>query len=157
MAMANKELRFTRARQAVPIWLFAAMCLIAAVTLGACAWFGSVPVWLVPLPLLPAALAIRLAVHMVRHAYIILSPVGIEIFPVFRAEKRMIVVMWQEIERIEAEEGSNWLRIEYPGENAGGVVLSLSPIPLKLRPLLLKAVRGRIATLSDQPSTTNIS
>ena len=48
-------------------------------------------------PLALAAVVARVAVGLTRHAYLILTPLGIEIFPFFRPAEGMRLVMWQEV------------------------------------------------------------
>ncbi len=94
----EKELRFTRSGQAALFWLLAAVCAAVAMTLAATSIYRDTnpdlphPAWaLVPLGL--AVLAARLAVGLTRHAYLILTPLGIEIFPFFRPAEGMKLVV----------------------------------------------------------------
>ena len=148
VAEPHKELRFTRARQAVPFWIAAAMCLAATLALTVT---GSLrhenpalphPLW----ALLPASLAIlliRTALHCTRHAYLILSPLGVEIFPFFRPAKNMQLIPWAQI--ADAEAGHHFITLHFDPDQRSGIHLSLSPVPENLRPLLARAILGRVA------------
>jgi hypothetical protein len=82
--------------------------------------------------------------HLTRHAYLILTPMGLEIFPFFRPAKRMQMVFWQEISDAEIDEREKWLTLHFNDERTAGMHLSLSPVRKKLRELLAKAVLGRL-------------
>ncbi|MBB5351173.1 hypothetical protein HNR46_001407 [Haloferula luteola] len=143
VAEPHKELRFTRARQAAVFFLAAGVALSSAVTLVAIAIFrGSPhPAWAA----LPCALAIgliRLALHCARHAYLILTPIGIEIFPLIRPASGMQVVAWSEIIAIDIEDEDH-LTLHFNSERTAGIHLTLSPISHQVRPLLIRALEGR--------------
>jgi hypothetical protein len=148
VAEPQKELRFTRTAQAT---LF---CVVAAVAIMA----GIVFFLLIPyrkefpdlphpawgwLPILAGAGLLRLAYHCVKHAYLILTPLGIEIFPFFRPAAGMQLVAWAQITGAEAE-GSR-LTLHFNEEKTSGIHLSLGPIPAARRDLVTKAVLGRVA------------
>ncbi|RYD37422.1 MAG: hypothetical protein EOP86_03545 [Verrucomicrobiaceae bacterium] len=84
MKAPEKELRFTRSRQSVPFWLLGMVLALAALGLGIM-WRENLslwpPWWLALLPLTGAIGAFWLALRLTRHAYLLLSPVGVEIFP----------------------------------------------------------------------------
>ena len=153
----EKELRFTRARQAVPFWLLASILAASAITLLATATMRDTnpglphPVWAI-LPALSALLCGRFAWHLTRHAYLILSPLGVEIFPLFRPSRTMSVVSWQEIALAEASSDMNRLTLHHNPEKSSGVHLSLRPIPMELRRLLVHAVCRRISAGKEQPA-----
>ena len=145
----EKELRFTRANQAVVFWLLAAMLGTAAITLLACAYYRDVnpalphPMWAF-LPLVPAWLSAKLAHRLTRHAYLILTPLGIEVFPFIRPQSGMRVIYWQEIDSVDANEPLSAMTLHFDANKTGGVHLSLRPIPRRRRDLLLHAVRERV-------------
>lgn len=147
IAEPHKELRFTRAGQAVPFWVAAAVCAAGAVLLLSIATQRhanpDLPhhLW----ALIPVALCwlfARAAVHCTRHAYLILSPLGVEIFPLFRPAKGMRMIPWANVESFEA--GSRVVTLHFRGDTPGGVHLTLSPILRNQRPLLVKALEGRL-------------
>lgn len=145
-----KELRFTRSGQAVWFWVFAATFAAAAVTLAATVIYRDSnpqlphPAWVL-LPLGLALLAARLAVHLTRHAYLILSPLGIEVFPFFRPAARMRLVVWQEVAAAELNASMTLLTLHYNSARTSGIHLSLKPIRADLRNLLATAILGRVA------------
>jgi len=149
VAEPHKELRFTRAAQAVPFWLAAAVCAVAALVLGAVSLYRPEnpalphPLWAL-LPLVLAWLCLRVAIRCTRHAYLILSPLGVEIFPFFRPVSGMQMVPWAQIAG--AEVGERTLTLHFNEEQSAGIHLSLTPIPRARRPLLAKAIEGRLTT-----------
>lgn len=143
----HKELRFTRAAQAVPFWLAAAMCLMAAITLVAVGQYRADnpdlphPGWAL-LPLMLAWLAARLALRCTRKAYLILTPLGIEVFPFLRPAESMQIVHWSEIHAVDIDDRQ--LTLHFNPERSSGIHLSLAPIPRPRRELLRQAVDGRV-------------
>lgn len=144
----EKELRFTRSGQAAVFWVASAVFMAVAVTLGATSLYRDVnpqlphPVWSV-LPLLLAAASAWLAVHLTRHAYLILTPLGIEIFPFFRPANGMRLVLWQEVSAAEVNADATFLTLHHDAEKTSGIHLSLRPVRADRRDLLAKAVIGR--------------
>ena len=150
VAEPHKELRFTRAGQAQGFIIAAAVsfafALIIAVT-----WLMGHPDfhWWMPLiPLIIAALLTRLAARSARHAYLILTPLGIEIFPLIKPEKNLNLVYWTQLDDAEFDEELTTLKLHYNEEKTAGAILSLKPILTKKRPLLKKALEGRLAEKS---------
>lgn len=144
----EKELRFTRAGQAAVFWIAAAVLAAAALTLIATSIYRDInpalphPLWcLVPFAL--CILAARFAVRLTRHAYLILTPLGIEIFPFFRPAAGMNLISWQEIHSAEVDGNFHRLTLHHNAEKTSGVHLSLRPIEAARRPLLAKAVIAR--------------
>lgn len=145
----EKELRFTRSRQAVAFWMAAAICVAVAVTLLATSIYRAEapeiphPAWAL-LPLTGAFFCCRKAIHLTRHAYLILTPLGIEIFPFFKPADGMRLVTWQEIGAAEVDENLTVLTLHHDAARTSGIHLSLSPIQADRRSLLAKAVLGRL-------------
>lgn len=143
----EKELRFTRARQAVVFWVVAAMSAMAVVTVVVVSLERAEnprlphPAWAL-IPLAICGLAVRLAIRLTRHAYLILTPLGVDVFPFFRPEKGMRTVFWNEIDSFEAD-GCR-LTLHFNAERTAGLHLSLRPIPGGRRSLLVEALRGRL-------------
>jgi hypothetical protein len=146
----EKELRFTRSGQAALFWVLAAVLGAVGVTLLATAIYRDInpllphPAW----ALLPIGLAVavaRLATSLTRHAYLILTPLGIEIFPFFRPAEGMRLVAWQELAAAEVNARMTRLTLHHNLEKSSGIHLSLKPIRADRRSLLAKAVIGRLA------------
>ena len=144
-----KELRFTRAGQAVVFWVLGAVLTAVAVTVVATALYRDInpqlphPLWAL-IPLVVAVLAVRLAAGLTRHAYLILTPLGIEIFPFFRPAAGMRLVVWQEIAAAEVNAATTVLTLHHDAAKTSGIHLSLKPIRADRRQLLATAVIGRI-------------
>jgi hypothetical protein len=146
----EKELRFTRSGQAALFWVAAAMLAAVAITMLATACYRSInpqiphPLW----ALIPLAMAVgvgRVAVSLTRHAYLILTPLGIEIFPFFRPAEGMRLVTWQEVSAAEVNATTTRLTLHHDAEKTSGIHLSLKPIRADRRCLLAKAVIGRLS------------
>lgn len=146
----EKELRFTRSGQAAVFWLAAAICAAITITLLATSIYRDVnpqlphPAWAIA-PLVFSMLLARLAIRLTRHAYLILSPLGIEIFPFFRPSHGMQLVTWQELDSAEVDAESTCLTLHRNPEKSSGLHLSLRPIRKDRRCLLAKAVIGRVS------------
>lgn len=145
----EKELRFTRSGQAPLFWVAAAVFTCAAVILLACAQYRAVnpylphPAWAL-IPLVLAVAAARTAVRLTRHAYLILTPLGIEIFPFFRPARGLRLVTWQEIADARIDPELTLLTLHHDLERTSGIHLSLAPIRADRRELLAKAVAVRV-------------
>lgn len=149
VAEPEKELRFTRSGQAVQFCVLGAVFAGVAVTLVATGCYREInpdlphPAWAVPGFVLAAG-CFWLAWHLAKHAYLILSPLGLEIFPFFRPSKDMRIVMWQEIVGADVDDRERWLTLHFNAEKTSGMHLSMRPVRRKLRSLLAKAVLGRV-------------
>lgn len=146
----HKELRFTRAGQAVGFCVAGAICAGVAVTLLATGYYRDInpavshPAWAAPFAVAAAGF-FALARHLAKHAYLILTPIGLEVFPFFRPSKGMQVVMWQEIDAAEIDSKESRLTLHFNAERTAGMHLSLRPVRRKTRSLLAKAVLGRVS------------
>jgi hypothetical protein len=144
----EKELRFTRSGQAVVFWVTSAVLTAVGMTLLATSVYREInpqlphPAWAVP-PLVLAAASVWLAVRLTRHAYLILTPLGIEIFPFFRPSSGMRLVLWQEIDSAEVDAEHTLLTLHHDAAKTSGIRLSLRPIRSDRRDFLGKAVLGR--------------
>lgn len=152
VAEPHKELRFTRVGQAQAFMVIAAVsfafCLLIALT----SFMGHPSFrWWMPLPFLALALFLgRLSGRCARHAYLILTPLGVEIFPLFKPEDNLNLVYWTQIDDAEFDEELTTLKLHYNPEKTGGIILSLKPILTKKRPLLQKALLGRLAEKTEK-------
>lgn len=146
----EKELRFTRSGQAVLFWVVAAVLAAMAVTLAATSIYRDInpqlphPAWTL-VPLLLAVVSLRLAVGLTRHAYLILTPLGIEIFPFFRPASGMRLVVWQEVADAEVNADMTLLTLHHDAAKTSGIHLSLRPVRADRRDLLARAVIGRVS------------
>ena len=146
----EKELRFTRSGQASLFWVGAAVLAAVAITLLATAIYRDInprlphPAWAL-VPLILAGGLVRLASGLTRHAYLILTPLGIEIFPFFRPSAGMRLVLWQEVNHAEVDKKLTRLTLHHDAEKSFGIHLSLTPIRTDRRTLLAKAVIGRLS------------
>lgn len=146
----DQELRFTRSEQAMVFWITGAVCLMCALVFLLLIPYRKdnpelpSPAW-AAVPLAIAFLAGRIALRCTRHAYFILTPLGIEIFPLFRPDKHLRLVVWNEIDHAETPESKPLLILHHDSERKSGVVLSLTPIAKNRRDLFLRAVEGRLA------------
>jgi hypothetical protein len=144
----EKELRFTRSGQAVLFWLAAAVLGTAAITLLATSIYRETnpelphPAWALA-PLAGAVISARLAWRLTRHAYLILTPIGIEIFPFFRPEAGMALVSWQEVDAVEVNARRTRLTLHHDAARTSGIHLSLRPLRADRRDLLIKVMAGR--------------
>ena len=149
----EKELRFTRSGQAGLFWMTAAVSTSVGITMLATSIYRDInpelphPAW-AAVPLVLALLMARVAVRLTRHAYLILTPLGIEIFPFFRPAAGMRLVTWQEIHHAEVNEKATRLTLHHDPEKTSGIHLSLTPIRADRRSLLAKAVLGRLSPAS---------
>jgi hypothetical protein len=160
VAEPQKELRFTRAGQAVVFWIAAAACIMAGLVFFLIAPYRADtpelphPAWgLVPIGL--GLILMRLAWHCAKYAYLLLSPIGIEIFPFFRPGTNMQVIPWAQIAAADID--AKRLTLHFSAEKTSGIHLSLSPIAKDRRALLAKAIQGRLpatpaASTSPSPS-----
>lgn len=146
----EKELRFTRSGQAIWFWMGSAVSAAIAVTMLATAIYRDTnpdlphPLWAI----LPFSISFglgRWAMGLTRHAYLILTPLGIEIFPFFRPAAGMQLVMWQELDHAEVDENFRRLTLHRDAAETSGIHLSLAPISRAHRTLLAKAVIGRLS------------
>jgi hypothetical protein len=140
-----KELRFTRSHQAITFVIAGALFLCATAGLLLLWWqrLDSPPsVWWALLPMTAAWGCFRLAVHLTRHAYLLLSSIGIEIFPFLRPAQNMQLFSWAEIQHAEVSGDERFLVLTLAGYEDAKVIISLAPVKPAARPLLAKAVSG---------------
>lgn len=141
----EKEIRFTRSAQARTFAIVGAIFIGIAATLFFTAVLGTgSPIHpLVPLPvLLPAAGAFWLSYRCAKHAFVILSPVGIEFFPFFKPSQNFQLWSWSQFHHAEVI-GQKFF-LHFNEEETGGAVISLSPMTEGSRKLLDMAIEGRM-------------
>lgn len=149
IAEPEKELRFTRITQALLFYGIGVIMFTIAMSLFILStqdWDMSgplLPIWAAWLciPLLALCfISFRVGLRCTRHAYIILNPLGIEIFPFSKPEKNLQLIYWSEV--ADAEVSHKQLILHFNEEKKSGIVASLAPIPKKQRILLREAVLG---------------
>ena len=145
VANPEKEIRFTRSGQARLFAVLGAICLGVAFTLVAPLLYGhQSPIhslWTIP-PLALASGLFWLSFHCGRHAFVILSPVGIELFPLIRPSKNYRLWSWAEFYHAEIQK--NRLYLHNDAEKTSGAVISLSPLTASGRELFVRAIEGRM-------------
>ena len=144
----SRELRFTRSKQSVYFALILGVLLAAVVTLLLI--FSTVvhetgssealpyPFYLIPLLLSLAALSGWLSYHCMSKPYLILSSLGVELFPFWRPFKNFQLVEWGIIEEVEVE-GSK-ITLHFNKEKTSGVVFTRAPLSDKSQKLLIEAL-----------------
>ncbi len=155
VAEPEKELRFTRAAQAPLFYLLAiiSFCVAMAFFILSTQNWSTSPLlpgwWWVCFPtLILFVIFLRLGMRCSRHAYILLTPLGVEVFPFFKPEKNLQVIYWSEIADAEVQLEKCQLTLHYNQEKTGGVVVTLKPILPAQRELLATAVNGVMAKLA---------
>jgi len=146
----EKELRFTRAGQARVFVLLAALGMAMILGSGMLAWVphdGLIPphVWQwvgIIFALLWTAVAIWAVAYCVTHAYILLTPLGVEVFSFFYPTKYYRLIPWADIETLRLDEAMKWVAFDQHG--GGGVYLSLAPLLPRQRELLREALQRRL-------------
>ncbi|MGB0645394.1 MAG: hypothetical protein ACPGQF_11650 [Akkermansiaceae bacterium] len=147
IAEPHKEIRFTRAGQAQGFMVIAAVSFAFFLLIGL-TWFMGHPTftWWMALPfLILSALMTRLSAYCARHAYLILTPLGIEIFPLIKPHKNLNLVYWAQIIDADFDEEFTVLKLHLNEDQSAGIILSLKAIPMKKRPLLRRALESRLA------------
>jgi hypothetical protein len=152
VARPEQELRFTRSRQAMT-FLAAGMVIFC---LACLVFFTGAPVsdiaadqanhrslWALPI-MVPALSCFWAVVHCTRHAYIILTPLGVELFPFWRPSRNMQVIYWPEIRSAGVSGDLRTLTIKL---KSGQIMATLVPITRRARTLLKQAVEGRMAKM----------
>jgi hypothetical protein len=79
---------------------------------------------------------------------LIVTPLGIEIFPFFRPAQGMRLILWQELDHAEMNAKTTRLTLHHDSGKTSGIHLSLMPIRADRRTLLAKAVFGRLSPAS---------
>ena len=147
VAEPHKELRFSRSAQARLFFLLGSTFITIAIFLAAASFTAGLefPLWWAAFPLVPALPCFLLAYHCVRHAYLILTPLGIELFPFFNPHRNLQVLYWSEIDHAEISGDLRTLTIHYNADRTAGIKATLSPLLSAKRQLLQRAIEGRMA------------
>jgi len=146
IAEPHKELRFTRSAQAQGFFVVTAVAFAFGLLIGVTALMGHPNFqWWMPLPFfLLTGFLVPFSMRCARHAYLILTPLGIEVFPLLKPEKNLNLIYWNQLHSADFNDDLTLLKLHFDKEQTGGVVLSLKPIQEKQRPLLKKALEGRL-------------
>lgn len=146
----QQEIRFTRNGQAVHFVILAVFFACIGIGLYMLSWemwsVSQEPLlqdsWygLLAIPLVAAC--VWMAIHLTKHAYLIFSPVGIEVFPFFKPSTNMNVLLWNEVEEVEVIEADKMLRVQLLSEGDHQVFISTAPFNPKTRELLKHTVEG---------------
>lgn len=150
VAKPERELRFTRMAQAPLFYFISAVAAAAAlgiIILSTQKWGMSPPPmhqwwWLIIPDIFIGWWFLRLGLSCNQYAYLILTPLGLEIFPFFNARRNLQVIYWTQI--AEVDYGSSKLTIHFSEQKNSGVIISLRPIAPQQRELLKKAIEGRM-------------
>lgn len=159
----EKEIRFTRAAQGRMWLILAALHIAIASGVFVLATQGTefeAPrlqgfAWTAAFPLLGAWAMFRLAVRCIRHAYLIFTPLGVEIFPLLRPEKSMQLLLWTEIQSLEFDATARRLVIHFDEQKSAGVIVSLAPILPARRELLRVLVQSINQRRASAETTTH--
>lgn len=157
IAEPEKEIRFTRSAQATVFLVAAVLCCALCICTLFCAFvnwgytdYTFTNYWWVSLfPLIPAFILYRIGIHCIKHAYIILTPMGVELFPFWKPQKNLQVIFWSDIDHADVE--GNLLKLHNDAEETGGTIISLKPIIRNQHHLLARAINGRLAK-KDEPN-----
>lgn len=95
--------------------------------------------------LVPAVLCLAAGCRCLKHAAVIVTPVGVEILPFLRARRTMQWFFWQQIRSADREGGRLNLRLA----DGSTAAVSLRPITAASRDMLAHAVRQRVNTLQS--------
>lgn len=141
----EKEIRFTRSSQARSFAVAGAVLIGVAATLFATARWGKgspIRYWHMAPALLMAGASFWLSYRCAKHAFLILSPVGIEFFPFYKPAQNFRLWSWAEFHH--AEVIGKRLLLHFNEEETGGAVISLSPMLERSCQLLDLAIEGRM-------------
>ena len=146
VAEPHKEVRFTRAGQAQGFFIAGAVALALGILIGV-TWLMDHPnfSWWMPLPcFLISFFLIKVGINCTRHAYLIFTPLGIEVFPFIKPHKNLNLIYWNEVKDFEIKEREQILILHKDEKKTSGVIISLKPILSTQRPLLEKTLKGRL-------------
>ena len=147
-----KEIRFTRSGQSVTFFLIS----IGLFAIGVGVYVLSVdfgwesqpprldsPWWgLIALPFVVASG--WLGLHLAKHAYMIFSPVGIEVFPFYKPSDNMQVLYWSEVLDVDLTDDGKMLEVTLlgEGEHRPKVIITTAPLSPNSRKLMTKTIAG---------------
>lgn len=145
----SRELRFTRSGQARIFWIcgavFAACAMVLAVVALERESNPSLPhgLWAC-VPLLLSMASIWLAIRLTRHAFMVLTLNGIEIYPFLRPAADMRLVLWHEIHSAEVDDSLSLLTLHFDADKTSGLHVVLVPVRKDRRRWLADAITARL-------------
>ncbi len=145
-----QEIRFTRNGQAIHFFMLGLLLICVSVGL----YLVSLDIWsvtqaplldhwryaLIPLPF--AALSIWAGIHLAKHAYMIFSPVGIELFPFFFPSRNMEVLYWSEVEDLDLTPDGKMMEVTMLSEGEHKVFVAIAPLTAASQQLLGETIAG---------------
>jgi len=147
----ERELRFTRNRMGA-VLMAAGFLLIATAAFLQLTGYDTItpylpaPLWIMQtVALTPAVLCLIAAGRCLKHAAVIVTPVGVEILPFLRARRTMQWFFWQQIRSADRKGGLLHLRLT----DGSTVAVSLRPMTAASREMLAHAVRERVNALQS--------
>jgi hypothetical protein len=155
VAEPHKEVRFTRSAQGQLFGIAAFTAAGIAVVIALFAFRTDealLPRWWVGPPIALAVFLARFSHHCLRHAYLLLTPLGVEIFPLWKPQKNLHVVFWSEIAHAEVDPAADLLTLHHDDEKTSGVVVSLKPILKGKHSYLIHAIEGLMAKRAKAPT-----
>ena len=142
---ATPELRFTRSRQAVVSLAWGLGCLLLSLGIFILHYqrFTHPPAFFWGfVPLLPGTLCFWLAWHQLRHPFLVLTRIGIEIYPFFLPARNMHLLLWQQISRSEIISEPPQLILTRADATDAKIFITLAPLVPRQRELLQTALAG---------------
>jgi hypothetical protein len=138
------ELRFTRSRQAVVMLAWGITFTLISVAFMATYYhnFHRQAWWWAVLPGIPAAVFYWLAWNHLRHPYLVLTRVGLEIYPFFLPARNMHLVLWQQIARADVSSTPPLLTLTRADQDDGKIFITLAPLQPQQCQLLARALEG---------------
>lgn len=158
LSIAVKEVRFTRGGQAavfIAVGVALASVGAAGVILGIRWPWRDWPDPLLPSPwwgvgpLLPAAVLFYWAGRLARQPFLVFSPVGLEIYPLWRPEAHSQLVAWTEVASLTVQDEPERLVLDFADVKDAGIVIYLAPIARAVRPLLRRTAEGMNGRLQE--------
>ena len=147
----TQEIRFTRNAQAIHFFILALIFVCVGISLYCLSldlWKTQEPVvdapWYGLLTLPFIGLFVWIGTRLARHAYMIFSPIGIEIFPLFFPSKHMQVLYWQEIEDVALTPDAKMLEVTLlsAADHEQKVFIATAPMRPMSRALFAKTIAG---------------
>ncbi len=138
------ELRFTRSRQAVVMMAWGVAFWLISVAFMATYYhnFHRQAWWWIVVPAVPALVFCWLAWNHLRHPYLVLTRVGLEIYPFFLPARNMHLVLWQQIARADVSTTPPLLTLTRADQEDGKIFITLAPLQPRQRQLLARALEG---------------